>query len=441
MKRSYDAATIEARRRIRPWRRLGRYRYSRLRWRALFAALDFLGRWLWGQWGRNGRQFGQPSPEPLPSVRRVLLVQLDHLGDAVLTTAVLPALQARFPAAEIDVLAATWNHEVFATRPEIKRVHVSRWNRFSRGWRFGWPLGLLAWGWRLRRERYDLAIDVRGELPIAALIWLCGARRRLGWDAGGGGFLLTDSAEYVRGRHEVSSRAALLRAIDAAHDVALPRLAPSVPVRPDVQQAIDRRLRELPGGAGPLVALHISAGTEAKRWPADHWQELLGRMALEFDARVILVGSDDDRTLALAVTGGHTWPGVVDWTGQLSIEELAATLGRVDLFVGADSGPAHIAAAADTRVVVLFSGTNDSRQWRPVGHRVMVLRHEVACSPCHRESCVWTRHECMAELRPATVIRAMAAMLRSGEVPTATVLLPLHRLTPVVDRPRPSRAA
>src|SRR5215471_9236391 len=91
--------------------RVGRYRYSKLRWRLLVRALDFAGtlvmaivRWL--------RPVG-----PLKTPRRVLLVQLDHLGDAVLSTPLIAELRAAFPQAAIDVLASPSNHEVFEADP------------------------------------------------------------------------------------------------------------------------------------------------------------------------------------------------------------------------------------------------------------------------------------------------------------------------------------
>jgi ADP-heptose:LPS heptosyltransferase len=101
------------------------------------------------------------------------------------------------------------------------------------------------------------------------------------------------------------------------------------------------------------------------------------------------------------------YPGVIDWTGQLSVGELAAVIGQSDLFVGGDSGPAHVAAAMGTPAVVLFSGTNDPRQWRPWGAGVTVVRREVRCSPCHRERCPLRDHPCMKGLEVEEVARAV----------------------------------
>lgn len=398
---------FRARARASP-RRTVRYRFTRRRWHWLLAAVDRLG-WLLVQMVRRLRRIESAGAAADPQA--ILLIQLDHLGDAVLTTTMLPALRRRYPSARIDVLCSTWNREVFASCAEVDRLHVSRWNRFSRRLSLIWPLGIVWWGWKLRRQRYGLAIDVRGEAPLAALMWLAGARRRVGWDCGGGGFLLTESARYEPARHEMESRLALLATLGIAARrppaVARPRFHPGSVAR----SVIGRRLEALGRLDRPLCVLHIGAGTAAKRWPAAHWQELLGRIALDFDARVVLVGGPGERRLARAITAGKDWPGVADWTGQTHLAELAALAERADVFIGADSGPAHLAAAVGSKVIVLFSGASDPRIWRPIGESVAVLQQATACAPCHRSSCPLASHPCMSGLTPQHVVAQMHKFL------------------------------
>jgi ADP-heptose:LPS heptosyltransferase len=165
---------------------------------------------------------------------------------------------------------------------------------------------------------------------------------------------------------------------------------------------------------GPLFVFHIGAGTAAKRWPASHWQELLGRVIVEYGASVILLGGRSERPIADEVLGGHVWPGAENWTGQVTVQEMAALIQRADLFVGADSGPAHLASAVGTPAVVLFSGTNRPRQWRPWGRRVAVVRHPVVCSPCHLTKCPLADHLCMTGLKPEAVMRRIRVILEEG---------------------------
>ena len=398
-------------------RRNVRYRFTKRRWHTLLAVVDWLGWMAVGCAALFKRRRATTPIEP----RAILLVQLDHLGDAVLTTTMLPALRRRYPTARLDVLCSAWNREVFALCPEVDGLHVSRSNRFSRRRAWLWPLGIVWWGWMLQARRYDLAIDVRGEAPLAALLWLTGAWQRLGWDCGGGGFLLTDSARYEPNRHEMASRLALLASLGI--EARRPPLVPRPKLNPGsvARSVIGRRLEALGRTDRPLVVLHIGAGTRAKRWPSEHWRELLGRIALEFDARVVLVGGAGESRLARDITFGQNWPGVADWTGQTDVAQLAALAERADVFVGADSGPAHLAAAVGTSAIVLFSGATDPRIWRPIGESVAVLRQPTACTPCHRTSCPLAGHPCMSKLLPEEVISRMHRLLDKEPVSPTTI--------------------
>jgi heptosyltransferase-2 len=414
MKPSFDQARDWER--IRPRRKeLLQYRYVRLRWRVLFAVIDAVGWWL-RSFVERWRSESQPTASHETPVRRMLLVQLDHLGDAIITTAMLPPLRAAYPNASIEVLASSRNHPLFVACPEIDRVHVAKVNRFA-SWLPGlWLPAMLAWAWRLRGRRYDLGIDVRGEFPHALLLFLAGVRRRVGWNAGGGGFLLTDSPTYQPHRPETESRAALLSVLD---------IAPPEPITPRMTATCeepmwperDRRRR---------IVLHIGAGTPAKRWPVEHWRELLGRLLLEGDYQIALVGGPADEQRAAEILGAQPWPNVINAAGKLELARTATLLAGADLFIGADSGPAHLAAALGAPVVVLFSGTNHAAQWQPRGPRVVVVRHAVACSPCHRRHCPWAEHPCMTRIRPEQVLTAAKQLLDE----TSPRTIPMPRLLP-----------
>ena len=437
-----------------------RYRYSKLRWRVLVHALDAVGAVVMALW-----RIVRPRPTA-PAVASILLVQLDHLGDAILTSPMLPRLRAAYPGARIDVLASPSNRSVFAADPHVDRVLVAEKNWFARG-PGGRALGSAVWrlGRSLRPERYDLGIDVRGDVLTVLVLAIAGCRRRVGWAMGGGGFLLTDVATWEPGRHEVRSRMALLDALGLPEDgpprvsvgvrdadrarVAVllreawpparrrapaPRLAARASLggghrahvaRPPVAAKArpigndpDRLHAGRFGAEAPLLAVHLGAGTAAKRWPSRHWKDLTSRFLAD-GWRVVIVGGPEDSELAESLAPHED---LRDWTGRLAVTETAALLERADLFVGSDSGPAHLAACAGVPSVILFSGTNRVRQWRPWSRRALVLRAKVACRPCHRKVCPLADHPCLSGLAPARVhgaARRWWARLHREEAPHA----------------------
>ncbi len=428
--------------------RLGRYRYSKLRWRVSVRALDLIGAAAMRVW----RAFRPARVVTAP--RRILLVQLDHLGDAVLTSPLLARLRAAYPLAVIDVLASASNQEVFEADPNVDRVHRAEKTWFER--RRGhsamfsavWSLGRT-----LRSRKYDLGIDVRGDILTVFVLALAGIPRRAGWAMGGGAFLLTDVAEWIPGRHEVRARLALLETLGVPETDGPPRVVvhPSDSDRVHVAHRLREAWPELwsevepapsrePATRGarvqlhtsatttrraakalgwnesepdwlhagrfgepaPILAAHLGAGTAAKRWPVANWKVLIERFLAE-GWRVVIVGGLDDADASLGLIPSAN---LVDWTCTLSVTQTAALLERADLFIGADSGPSHLAASAGIPSVILFSGTNRVAQWRPWSRRSLVIRHAVPCGPCHQKSCPLAGHPCMSNLDPERVHRA-----------------------------------
>jgi heptosyltransferase-2 len=445
-----------------------RYRYSKWRWRVLVRALDLVGAalvWLW----RRIRPV-----ERVRSPKRILIVQLDHLGDAVLSSPLFPRLREAYREARIDVLASPTGAAVFQSDPNVDRVIVARRTWFERR-RAGWALGSAVWdlGREARRERYDLGIDVRGDVLSVIVLALAGIPQRVGWSMGGGGFLLTDIAKWVPGRHEVQSRLALIEQLGLdpggpAQVLAYPTdgdraaVAAQLAVRwGGIEGSRRRRSRETVrvaevregtgrgtqaryagpveaekghaswidpeqlhagrfGDLAPLLAVHLGAGTVAKRWPISAWRELMKRFLSE-GWRVVVVGGPDDLELATDLPRDRD---LLDLTGKLAVTQTAALLERADLFIGADSAPAHLAACARTPSVVLFSGTNEARQWRPWSRRSLVLRERVRCRPCHRKTCPLAGHPCMsgiAPLRVHQVAKRWWARLHGSESPHAPI--------------------
>jgi len=395
-----DPVCSQRRRTLQPVYLGSRYRYTKRRYRIMCRLLDLVGTPL----GRLARALSPPPSWPQP--RSILILQLDHLGDAVLTTPMLRALKERFPEAVIDVVASRSNSEVFHGNPHVRRIHVSERNWHGRGLI---SRSYLAEVFRLTRLLrpigYELGIDPRGDLLVALVLRLAGVPRRLGWTAGGGGFLLTDSAQWNPARHEIESRFALLERLGIQCVPTAPELFPSWADK----YAVREQLAVLPDAGRPLVVVHAGAGTAAKRWPASHLAELLDRLVRQVGGSIILVGDDGDQDRARRLASLNRR--IVDWTGRLAVMQLAALLEEADLFIGADSGPAHIAAAAGTPSIVLSSGTNRVECWRPWGRQVRVLRCPVPCSPCHLKECPVPGHPCMSGIRPADVVETVRQML------------------------------
>ena len=361
------------------------------------------------------RLFSRRRERPA-EIRRVLVLRPDHLGDVVFALPAIQALRAALPGARIDLLVATGSRPLFPQNVGegleflfFDAPWLARPARARAGLR-----GALSLARQLRRRAretggpYDLAVDLRGDFRLILAARLAGARYLAGRGITGLGFLLDAEAREVAGRHQVEGNLALLEAAGFDH-----RETPN-PSIVLTQEEIEAGRAVLRGhgvaGAKLVVGVHPGAGLATKRWAPEKYATLIARIASELPARVVLLGGPGDRPAADAVLAAlgeaRSSRRLVDLCGALP--DLRAFMGvarACHLFVGNDSGPAHIAAALGVPVLCLFSATNDPAEWGPRGGAVVVLRRRIECEGCGLAEC--GHHSCMVQLDVEAVFQAV----------------------------------
>jgi lipopolysaccharide heptosyltransferase II len=355
---------------------------------------------------------------------RVLLVRLRLIGDVVFTTPAIRALRRRFPDAELTYLVELGAAPVVATNPHLSRVIAVR---HSHGWRRVADDVRLAR--RLRRARFDVAIDFHGGPRSGWLTWASRAPVRVGYDVAGRSWMYTRVAarpRVLRGGHSVENQWALLAALDPAFDTppdpAIDRV--EMPVEPAARDAVARRLTgwSVPADA-PVIVLHVSAGNPFRRWPETAFAELAAALAAGGGRRrVLLTGGPSDRDAVARVIAdarrqaGAAAARILDGEG-LSLVELRAVMDRAALFVGGDSGPLHVAATSDVPIVGLYGPTLPERSapWRPPEvPTASVDAGELPCRPCDQRVCAPGDFRCLAGVSAATVHAAAERLLESS---------------------------
>ena len=132
-----------------------------------------------------------------PEVNNILVVRLDHIGDVVYSTCVPQNLKARYPQARVDFLVANWAKELIINNPYIDEIICYDPPWFSRGGKkTAWFVSLLKLIVKLRKKRYDLGFDLRGDLKHIVLMWLAGIKFIVGYGITGGAFLLDRNVRY-----------------------------------------------------------------------------------------------------------------------------------------------------------------------------------------------------------------------------------------------------
>lgn len=141
-----------------------------------------------------------------------------------------------------------------------------------------------------------------------------------------------------------------------------------------------------------MVVIHPMANWDLKRWPLKSFAKLADQLINRHNISIIITGTQDDQKLSAEIKA-HMDNTVYDLCGKLNIRELSAFLKFVDLFVSADTGIMHLAAAVGTPVIGLF-GPTDEHQTCPRGKsRIDLMRYnDLDCSlPCYKLDCEYNK--------------------------------------------------
>lgn len=354
-----------------------------------------------------------PTSPPACDPARVLLLRLERIGDLLMTLGAIDAVRARAPKAAIHLVIGSWNA---ALAPLIRTVDTHEtldvpWlARGSAGMSQPALLGRAA-AWRQRR--FDLGINFEPDIRTNLLLALSGAQRRVGFSSGGGEAFLTDALPYEPHNHTAHNAVRLV-------DRALPGDAIARPdARLHIPDAATDAAHALLGNALPadvFVGVHPSGGRMIKQWHMDRFADLATRLARDLSATVVLTGTPDDRSLVDRITS--LLPADVrriDVTGKMDLRVLAAVLQRLNLFVTADTGPMHLAAAVGTPTVAIF-GPSDPNRYAPLNGRAKVVTADLWCRPCNRvrlppERCTGHVPDCLDRIDAEMVYRAARELI------------------------------
>jgi heptosyltransferase-2 len=333
-------------------------------------------------------------------VGQILVRAPNWVGDAVMSLPVLAGLRRLFPLAEITVLAAPRVAPLFATQPGV--VEVIRYPSGQGKWQVLWEL----------RGRFDLALALPNSMESALGLWLVGVPSRVGYNSDSRRLFLKEAIygrRKLEGLHTVFYFLGLLKPLGGVAAFTPPRLY----LEPEEETNGARFLAECGlAGQGPWVGLSPGAAYgPAKRWPPERFAALGEELQEEFDARLVLLGGDEDRPVANQVKE-HLQGAVIDLVGLTSLREALGVLSQLQLLITNDSGLMHAAAALSVPVVALF-GSTEPESTGPFTSRATVIRHPWPCSPCFKRTCE-VGYACLRDIGVEEVVAAARDWIKDG---------------------------
>ncbi|MBI1832908.1 MAG: glycosyltransferase family 9 protein [Planctomycetes bacterium] len=335
--------------------------------------------------------------------RRIAIVKPSALGDIAHSLPVLTALRQRFPDAHISWIVNRAYAPILDGHPDLDDVVTFDRGAMGQGW-FRGGLDFLRFLRDIRSLQFDIVIDLQGLLRTGLMTRASGAAVRIGLASGreGSTFFYTHCIDDETGVTHAVDR--YWRVIEALGDA--PRVKTfRVPVQAEARTWVREQLGR---SAKPWIVVGVGSRWLTKRWPPEHFAELVNRAQERFGGTAILVGAPDEADLARQAQA-HLRGSAIQMTGATTLPQLVAVLAEADVMIANDTGPLHLAVALGRPVVAPYTCTLIDRTG-PYGQSPHAVATSVECAGSYLKTC--PHMKCMTELTPDRLWPAVEMILQ-----------------------------
>ena len=327
-------------------------------------------------------------------MRKVLVIRLRSIGDTVLTTPSLDALRRFLPNARIDILLEDWVAPVLQDFDAVDNVLSFKKDDLK---------SRLKMALQIRREKYDAVINFHGGTTSGFFVRSTSAKYRIGYDF----------YRYQRFYTHIFPIADCIKfwQTDKLHSaeqmLGLLGLA-GIPVedKPKSRLNVSSKL-QVP--SSKFALLHPVAAFDTKQWATENFAraaEFLSKKGFQ----IVAVATKKEREILEKLQKLSKVP--IQIFDDLSLPEITALAAKAEIFVGNDSGIAHIAAAVNTPTVVIF-GSSNRTHWRPWTNAPNEIVYEdLPCQPCDGYFCKeFDAPKCILSVKTESVFQAIEKVL------------------------------
>jgi heptosyltransferase-2 len=343
---------------------------------------------------------------------RTLVISPNWIGDAVMAQPLLRLLKRARPERAIDVLAPpqvvpVWRRiqeadDILATPFRHRALQLGERLRYAR---------------LLKRRGYRDAYVLPNTLKYALIPWLARIPHRIGYKGESRyGIVNVMHHDERPQRSMVPFYAALSREPGLPlHDPRWETMRPRLVVAGEETERVAARLAVDLGR--PLIA--FAPGAEfgsAKRWPPAYYGALARQVVRALPgAQIALMGSpnDHDTCKQVQACAGQAGSGMLNLSGQTSLDDAITLLAQATAVVANDSGLLHVASALNRPVVALY-GSTDPDYAPPLSDLARTVSLRLPCSPCRQRECPLGHHDCMNNMRVEQVWGELAAVLQAA---------------------------
>ncbi|MDP2922273.1 MAG: lipopolysaccharide heptosyltransferase II [Candidatus Omnitrophota bacterium] len=311
-------------------------------------------------------------------MRRILVVNVNWLGDAILTTPVFRALEEKYPSSYVAVMCVERVKEVFENNPYVDEIIIFDEKSIQNN--LGEKLKFAKF---LKAKNFDTAFLIHRSFTRAFICMLAGIKIRVGYKRLKNFFVLTN--KIIAPAIDIHRQDYYFYLFEKT-GIFIKDKMPKVFINPRFKDKFRDIISETQDKYSYIVGINASANWLLKRWPTQNFAALCDRLVKELNCAIIFICAAKDRVTSEEIIRQMNEPSY-NLCGQTNLKELAALMEVMNLFTSNDSGPAHLAAAVGIPTIALF-GPTSSKITSPRGKYVTIIKKDISCKiPCYKLDC------------------------------------------------------
>jgi len=329
--------------------------------------------------------------------KKILILESHLIGDVMMGMPAYGAIRKKFLDSELIFWGNRWGKYLLEDQELFDKFFITPipWSRYD--YSLSSLMRLFSQIRQLRKLKIDIALDFRGDIRNIFLLRLIKAKRRVSYDFTGGRYWLTDIVTPPENWHLLDRNLNVAKFIGAENNEDVPRL--------EVSQAKLQTSKKYLNGRGlkNIVFVHPGASQPKKLWSSERFARIAEYLHKKDYSAVLLAGPNDKAIIEAIRNKCQKKPEIL----SVPLSEVAAYLACGEIFIGLDSGIAHIAAAIGKNVIVLFGPQPPSIACpRGSGKIRKVIKGNFTCRPCQKRFCD-LNNACMKAIQVEDVIEAI----------------------------------
>ncbi len=347
--------------------------------------------------------------------KKILVINLMHIGDLMLVTPVLRTLRTNFPSAHIALLA----DKKLADLVQYNE-HIDECLLLDKKGADDNLFDFAKFIFKIREKKFDLIINLHRNERASALAAFGGAKKTVGYSKPGFSLFFTQVLPNLKAvKHQIHSHFDVLRQAVGIEKIDDGGLEMTIPDEKKIEAA-KIFSENFPAGT-KVVAFNIGASWPTKRWIDDYFAECADILIGRGYGVAFLGGTMDEKIVAdcVAKMREKNNPLLKIFTGKFSLAVLAGFLDKCVLFLTTDSGPMHIGVARNIPIVTMF-GSSPVPGFYPYDAKDILIKTPEPCHPCGKHICPKSGEEnfaCMKKIPVEVVMKYVDELLEKYNCP------------------------